>query len=416
MYANLNYTLLKVVGILWPISLVFMHFVLIEPITFPVVVFPLVTMWLLLNTKFELTYLLVALVLVIYASLLGMHSENSEEFMKSFILFISFISALLLASKTKLINSHFFEISLRLFVWLSFFLALFTILQAISLNLFSSYTFINPLGPFGRAGPGGEVYVPHILAVLKKSNAVFSEPSVCGWFLALAAAITINWNGSRERFKSIMPLTMLVGAGITGAMSGLLNAIIIVLFWAYLTQKGGKGLLLKGGVLLVVILAVTVLLSYAPISDRMGEISREGSSTYYRIAAPLMLLADSLPNYPFGHALGQIDYIASKSYMVNWEGGAQFGIHNSFFTIIYYFGIVGVIASLWYLYFTCRAVILKRKSSLILLALMLVFSETGGLWSPEITLLITYCILIIRHFDQSTSYPTDKTIRTTGEL
>ncbi|RLL50648.1 hypothetical protein D8Y20_11470 [Mariprofundus sp. EBB-1] len=392
--------LTTMVSVLWPVSIVCMHFVIVEPIILPVLTFPLIAIWLIFNAKFDIYVLLCAFTCIVYAALLGGYSNDAIEFIKSFVLFFVFISMLLLVSKTKAINPMFFEVSVKIFIWLAVLVALLTLTQSIALNVFTNYSFMNPFGDFGRVGPGGQVYTPHPEALLKKSNAVFSEPSVCGWFLVLAAAIVIAWNRHRKSFHAAIPFVLLLGAVLTGALSGLFNAILLLLCWAYLTPNGFKGVLTKTLLYFLVISTVVGLLSFEPIAHRFGDIDLEGSSVYYRVVAPLMLLRDSLPEYPFGHALGQTDYIASKAYMVNWEGGKQFGIHNSFFLISYYFGIVGVIISCLCMYIVFRSILKKKCISLILLALMLVLLETGGLWSPEISLLLVYCTLLMKYFNQ----------------
>ena len=134
----------------------------------------------------------------------------------------------------------------------------------------------------------------------------------------------------------------------------------------------------------------------ANITSRFGNFFVESTSSYYRLNAPLTLLSESLRDFPFGQPLGQVNYILSKPYMINWEYGSFVNIDNSFFMVSYYFGILGIIIFLIVVIITAQYFLKRSSAVLILVALLLALAETGALWSPNLVLLIGYSILLIR--------------------
>ena len=63
-------------------------------------------------------------------------------------------------------------------------------MQFVLLNVFGSYFLTPMLGSFSFVGPGGEIYVPNELAILKRPNGIFQELSVAGWYMAFMIADT----------------------------------------------------------------------------------------------------------------------------------------------------------------------------------------------------------------------------------
>ena len=84
--------------------------------------------------------------------------------------------------------------------------------------------------------------------------------------------------------------------------------------------------------------------------------------------------------------------------MINHDAGSQTNIDNSFFLVIYYFGVTGLIITLVCILFAANQIFKKQKVAPLTIALFLSLSQTGALWSPEITLLIGYTLILGRHF------------------
>tara|TARA_B100000674_G_C37761852_1_gene878342 strand:- start:260 stop:616 length:357 start_codon:yes stop_codon:yes gene_type:complete len=109
-------------------------------------------------------------------------------------------------------------------------------------------------------------------------------------------------------------------------------------------------------------------------------------------------MGESLQKFPFGHALGDIDFISTREYMINHDAGSQTNIDNSFFMIIYYFGIVGLLITLICFLFLVDQLLRKKKVAPLTIALFLALGQTGALWSPAIILLIGYVMVLSRYF------------------
>jgi hypothetical protein len=139
------------------------------------------------------------------------------------------------------------------------------------------------------------------------------------------------------------------------------------------------------------------------IGNRYENLFVEGTSSYYRLTAITMLLSDSIPEFPLGHPLGQTDYIEKMPYMINWEYGSTTNIDNSFFMVSYYFGILGIIVALIVLAYAVYLILKHSYAALIMVTLLLSLAETGGLWSPNVVLLVGYSIILIR-FIRSTEH------------
>ncbi len=323
----------------------------------------------------------------------GISSSEPREFFASYVQIAGFIGAVVISLFVPVTRS--FATSLKWLLFVSTCAAALIIVQAIFWNLFNSSLLTAPLGPLAPLGPGYEVYVPHPASPLKRPNGFFSEPSVAAWFMSFAYALSLS---SRTIFRHSMLHTALfaIAAIATMTLSGVINVAVISLAAIWLNYRRlwrlGVIALLGGSMLLSLVGGVLLEL----IGRRAQEVFVEGTSTYYRVTAPTLLLKDSLYHYPFGHLLGGTGFIESKSFMVNWVRGATTNIDNSFFLIAYYFGLPGVLLGAGVLAYVFFVLASRREGALIALALVLAFSETGALWAPHMALIAGYGICVLR--------------------
>lgn len=280
-------------------------------------------------------------------------------------------------------------------------IASFVIIQFISMNYFSSYVLLNPFGGMLSLGPGGVIYEPHMFATIKRPNAFYSEPSVCAWLLVWLSGVSIygyKMQYLKSKYWYFVTLLMLVGSGLTYTLSGFLNSLLLLTLLFVKENLVNKKY--KPIVIAVWILVLVIFLSFAKYSGllkRFDDVFVERTSVYFRVIAPTYLMRESLIDYPLGHPLGDEDYIESKEYMLNWSGGNNSNIENSFLYYIYYMGLIGMALVLYLLVEIIILYLSHKPAIFIMVPLALALCETGALWSPNIVLIICLSIMITKN-------------------
>ena len=156
----------------------------------------------------------------------------------------------------------------------------------------------------------------------KRTTALYFEPA----FFALAL-ISI-WL-SIKQFGIKTPKTdamILAGIVLSGSFSGVMTFILFYLLeWAfqYLNKDAIKKKLPLAIISLTVFL-VGVIFAFPYISERLGDLGTEGSSSYYRIIGPLVMV---------GYSLTHIDGVVRFGSL--YEYVASFGIFNGEFNLRY---------------------------------------------------------------------------------
>ena len=135
---------------------------------------------------------------LIYTLILSSFAEDLIEFFKSLILVCNLSLILLLCCQIQLPHPKLIERSVRIFLILCLAVSILVIAQFVFLNVFDSYAIMKIFGPFSSLGPGYSIYEPHPLALIRRPNGVFSEPSVAGWFLVMAVSVAISSPTLRE--------------------------------------------------------------------------------------------------------------------------------------------------------------------------------------------------------------------------
>ncbi len=94
---------------------------------------------------------------------------------------------------------------------------------------------------------------------------------------------------------------------------------------------------------------VGVIFAFPYISERLGDLGTEGSSSYYRIIGPLVMVGYSLTHIDGVVRFGSLyEYVASFGIF----NGADVGktIDNGLYLLIIYFSWFAVLLTLWYLF------------------------------------------------------------------
>lgn len=180
----------------------------------------------------------------------------------------------------------------------------------------------------------------------KRTTALYFEPA----FFALALIsiwLSIKQFGIKTPKSDAM---ILVGIILSGSFSGVMTFILFYLLeWAfqYLNKDAIKKKLPLAIISLSVFL-VGVIFAFPYIATRLGDLGTEGSSSYYRIVGPLVMVGYSLLNVDGVVRFGSLyEYVASFGIF----NGADVGktIDNGLYLLIIYFSWFAVILALWYM-------------------------------------------------------------------
>ena len=231
----------------------------------------------------------------------------------------------------------------------------------------------------------------------KRTTALYFEPA----FFALAL-ISI-WL-SIKQFGIKTPKTdamILAGIILSGSFSGVMTFILFYLLeWAfqYLNKEAIKKKLPLALISLAVFL-VGVVIAFPYISTRLGDLGKEGSSSYYRIVGPLVMVGYSLTHIDGVVRFGSLyEYVASFGIF----NGADVGktIDNGLYLLIIYFSWFAVFLSLWYMGKVIKMMINAFGDNRNFRVQLYLFTPvslffTGSIFSPEYAFLIV-CPFILR--------------------
>lgn len=180
----------------------------------------------------------------------------------------------------------------------------------------------------------------------KRTTALYFEPA----FFALALIsiwLSIKQFGIKTPKSDAM---ILAGIILSGSFSGVMTFILFYLLeWAfqYLNKDAIKKKLPLALVSLTLFL-VGVIIAFPYIATRLGDLGTEGSSSYYRIVGPLVMVGYSLTHIDGVVRFGSLyEYVASFGIF----NGADVGktIDNGLYLLIIYFSWFAVLMTLWYM-------------------------------------------------------------------
>ncbi|NDJ57163.1 putative colanic acid polymerase WcaD [Enterobacteriaceae bacterium 4M9] len=231
----------------------------------------------------------------------------------------------------------------------------------------------------------------------KRTTALYFEPA----FFALALIsiwLCIKQFGIKTPKTDAM---ILAGIILSGSFSGVMTFILFYLLeWAF--QYLNKSAIKKRLPLAIISLGVFVVgvaIGFPYISERLGDLGTEGSSSYYRIIGPLVMVGYSLTHIDGVVRFGSLyEYVASFGIF----NGADVGktIDNGLYLLIIYFSWFAVILTAWYMW---RIVKMTKgafgnnqnfRVQLWLFTPVSLFF-TGSIFSPEYAFLIV-CPFIFR--------------------
>ncbi|MGS0635587.1 colanic acid polymerase WcaD [Citrobacter sp. VF227] len=231
----------------------------------------------------------------------------------------------------------------------------------------------------------------------KRTTALYFEPA----FFALALIsiwLSIKQFGIKTPKSDAM---ILAGIILSGSFSGVMTFILFYLLeWAF--QYLNKDAIKKKLPLAIISLSVFVvgvIFAFPYIATRLSDLGTEGSSSYYRIVGPLVMVGYSLMHVDGVVRFGSLyEYVASFGIF----NGADVGktIDNGLYLLIINFSWFAVILTLWYMgkvmkmMFTAFGDNQNYRVQLYLFTPLSMFF-TGSVFSPEYAFLIV-CPFILR--------------------
>ncbi|MBV8042436.1 colanic acid polymerase WcaD [Pluralibacter sp.] len=231
----------------------------------------------------------------------------------------------------------------------------------------------------------------------KRTTALYFEPA----FFALALIsiwLSIKQFGIKTAKTDGM---ILAGIILSGSFSGVMAFILFYLLeWAF--QYLNKEAIRKKLPLAIISFAVFlvgVVFAFPYISERLGDLGTEGSSSYYRIIGPLVMVGYSLTHIDGVVRFGSLyEYVASFGIF----NGADVGktIDNGLYLLIIYFSWFAILLTVWYLLNVAKMTITafgNNQNFGVQLYLFFPVSLffTGSIFSPEYAFLIV-CPFILR--------------------
>ncbi|EDZ4555409.1 putative colanic acid polymerase WcaD, partial [Salmonella enterica] len=194
---------------------------------------------------------------------------------------------------------------------------------------------------------------------------------------------------------------ILVGIILSGSFSGVMTFILFYLLeWAfqYLNKDAIKKKLPLALVSLTLFL-IGVIIAFPYIATRLGDLGTEGSSSYYRIVGPLVMVGYSLTHIDGVVRFGSLyEYVASFGIF----NGADVGktIDNGLYLLIIYFSWFAVLMTLWYMGKVLKMALNAFGDNRNFRVQLYLFTPvslffTGSIFSPEYAFLIV-CPFILR--------------------
>lgn len=186
-----------------------------------------------------------------------------------------------------------------------------------------------------------------------------------------------------------------VGIACTRSLSGL--AVLLLLAVVALVARGEEG---NGRVIRRIfgLLGVTYVFwqftGYIETRALSGRVA--GTSTNYRLVAPLRIVRDVLTESPLGQPLGSVEHVLGSYGLLN---GAKAGVSldNGLYLLVFYFGWIAVCALVFGVIRLLMAARSARYSGGVLLGfLLLALVNTGGIFLPEFVLLTCLVLLVWR--------------------
>jgi putative colanic acid polymerase len=258
-------------------------------------------------------------------------------------------------------------------------LCFFVILQVSYYKMTGDVSIFSLWGDFSYGAQGYTLKAIELGAT--KANGLYLEPSTLGMvcFCLLSVVVILG-----AKLLYIIPAIVIVLLSGSAAGMGAVIILLIVLSFKQneLPHKWKRiKFINRIGMLSSLVFLLLVMGPY--LIGRIGDVLIEGTSTYYRLIAPVQVIYDIFLDYPFGITFGMVEITLIEYGMLNGLNQGT-SLDNGWYLLMFYFGWVGFIM---FLLCTSGALwaCIKGSKELGMLAVYLMLSPffTGAVFSPE---------------------------------
>ena len=232
----------------------------------------------------------------------------------------------------------------------------------------------------------------HLLAL--RAPAFFLEPSFNALVITSLLFILLLL-----RYRVVWAFGFaILGLQCAASVSGFAILALLGLMSTRILPRGrGAGMVVVRRLSILTLIALSLWISHAYLTQRVSSASIVGSSTQYRLIAPLPVLQDVLGNSPLGAPLGSVQQVLPKYDLLNGQVVGS-TLDNGLYLLVYYFGWIalamGVILGLRLLFDKPRENQFGVRSFVAFSLLTL--ANTGGIVLPEFIFLYLLVILAFR--------------------
>lgn len=334
----------------------------------------LILFLIILNLVYKRNYKLIlwTLIIIIGPLILNFQNLNNIEFIKSYILLIIYWTFVFIVG-----NSRNKEKCMNAFLYGSGILSVFGIIQLIvrMIGIEPLMQFIN--NPFGSNVLSSILRQSYFLG-LPRTNSLLYEPSIFGLLCLTSIAVCFYLKDiDSEYYKKSLYVLALIGIIISGSAISYIGLAILLSIRVFLikTKLVTKYFVMIAGVFCSIFIIKQVI-------GRVNEIFIAGTSGYFRIISPMLLIRDMFKeNKLFGIGIGRLEsYILEKSpsYMYKVGESINMGVtvDNSIFMIILTFGLISFFIFTLFGIFVIKRI--NRFNCYMVIAFIFMALGTGG--------------------------------------
>jgi putative colanic acid polymerase len=364
-----------------------LHFMIVQPAGFPLTIAPLAGLvffaW---NYQVKMTlagYIGWALLaLVPFANMALSLSAYSVDFVRSYALWMFNLTLLWLGVNAR-IGRPASWLPTAAFAALIF-LTVFSAVQSTLVYLGSDALF----DLFGSHQYMGESNAKNVVVGrFGRASALYLEPSFSAFVLLTLMTLCLLAGYWARLALLICGVAFLFNQSMTGIVA---FVAIATLYLALERPEWSRRLLNIGAA--IVLAATVAFLMRSYLLYRLLEFGMEGTSGYYRMVAPIVVLRDVLATRPLGVPFGQLQSVLG-SYRIAHGASIGTSLDNGAYVLVFYFGWLGVAALIVLLGALLRGWLTGNRPLLVgstYLLFSLLFS--GGILLPEYAFLVMLII------------------------
>ncbi len=380
------------------LSIIFMHFMIASPLGFPLTIIPFVLMYFVVThfrlairpVPFVIAIALVLwpfLVLVSYKLLGG--DATLDRFVRTYTLWAFALIIMVVGSSNGIKKNANYS---REFLISAGVIILFSIAQVLSVLVFNTTVLYYPFGEYSYLGVDNTSSL--VLEKFARAPGFYLEPSFNAFVLFfLLTAILIR--EVRPRRIGVLIVGGLCAMFIVGSATGILavGGLACLLSSSFIKRRIIRILFFLS---LLFVLAVGAQL-VSP--QRLAEVGVEGTSGYWRLVAPLIILSKVYVDFPMGIPFGEVENFVVP---LGIQHGAGIGssIDNGMYYLVFSFGWIAFAFFIWLFLKMIRVLYIGNQVNIAYWWFVIASLQfSGGILLPEYiypVLLLTYTYRVMK--------------------